>query len=170
MTWHSDTAELGLWYVLNGLEISYWRDVDCNGGSQAHEFYVPDGLFAVGDNQFRGQQHIRAFYAWRQRRGLLTARHLIYNLQVASSDERRAGLTAILSLYRANGRPPIRGTTPPSLIADIKADCVRGEDGVWRYQSHYVLPLFVGSDIPLSLSIDTQILADIEPSPLAQTS
>jgi hypothetical protein len=170
MAMASDTADLGLWYALNRLEISYWREVDCNGGSQAHEFYVPDGLFTVGENQFRGHQHIRAFYAWRQRRGLMTGRHLIYNLQVASSDERRAALTAIASLYRANGRPPIRGTKPPSLIADIKADCVRGEDGVWRYQSHCVLPVFVGTDIPLSLSIDTQILAGIEPDPLAQTS
>jgi len=163
VTLASDTPDLGLWYVLNRLETRYWWDVDCNGGSQAHDFYVPDGLFVVGDNQFQGQQNIRAFYTWRQRRGLLTSRHLIYNLQVASSsDERRAGLIAIVSLYRGNGRPPIRGTKPPSLIADIKADCVRGEDGVWRYQSHSVLPVFVGTDIPLSLSIDTQILADIE--------
>jgi hypothetical protein len=166
----SDRPDVELWYVLNRLETSYWWDVDYNGGSQAHAFYVSDALFTVGDNQFQGQQHIRAFYTWRQRRGLLTSRHLIYNLQVASLDERRAGLTAILSLYRANGRPPIRGTKPPSLIADIKADCVRGEDGVWRYQSHSVLPIFVGSDIPLSLSIDTQILADIEPGSLANTS
>jgi hypothetical protein len=165
----SDTPDVELWYVLNRLETRYWWEVDCNGGSQAHEFYVQDGLFVVGDNQFQGQQCIRAFYAWRQRRGLLTSRHLIYNLQVASTDERHAGLTAIGSLYRANGRPPIRGTKPPSLIADIKADCVRGEDGVWRYQSHSVLPIFVGSDIPLSLSIDTQILADIESSSLAKT-
>jgi hypothetical protein len=166
----SDAADLGLWYVLNRLEASYWREVDCNGGSQAHEFYIADGLFAVGDNQFQGQQNIRAFYAWRQRRGLVTSRHLIYNLQVVSYDERRAGLTAILSLYRANGRPPIRGTKPPSMIADITAECVRGEGGVWRYQSHCVLPLFVGSDIPLSLSIDTQILADIERGPLVEPS
>ena len=166
----SDTPDLQLWYALNHLETRYWRDVDCNGGSQAHEFYTPDGLFVVGDNQFHGQQNIRAFYTWRQRRGLLTSRHLIYNLQVASSDEVRASLSAMLSLYRANGRPPIRGTKPPSLIADIKADCVRGEDGAWRYQSHSVLPIFVGSDIPLSLSIDTQILVDIERSQLAETS
>jgi len=165
----SDSPDVRFWHVLNHLETSYWWDVDCNAGRQAHEFYLPDGLFAVGDNQFLGQQNIRAFYTWRQRRGLLTSRHLIYNLRVASSDEWRASLTAILSLYRANGRPPIRGTKPPSLIADIKADCVRGEDGVWRYQSHCVLPIFVGSDIPLSLSIDTQILADIERSPVAPT-
>jgi hypothetical protein len=166
----NDIPDLRLWHILNHLETSYWWDVDCNGGGQAHEFYMPDGLFAVGDNQFVGQQNIRAFYIWRQRRGLLTSRHLIYNLRVASADEGRASLAAMLSLYRANGRPPIRGTKPPSLIADIKADCVQDKDGVWRYQSHSVLPIFVGSDIPLSLSIDTQILADIERSPPPQTS
>jgi hypothetical protein len=56
------------------------------------------------------------------------------------------------------------------MIADITAECVRGEDGAWRFLSHCVVPLFVGSDIPLSLSIDTQILADIERGPLAEPS
>jgi hypothetical protein len=28
----SDAGDLGLWYVLNRLETSYWREVDCNGG------------------------------------------------------------------------------------------------------------------------------------------
>jgi hypothetical protein len=170
MALDSDTVDLALWYALNRLETNHWWDVDCNRGCRAHEFYVPDGLFAVGDNQFHGQQNIRAFYTWRQRRGLLTTRHLIHNLQVAPSDEGRASLIAMLSIYRANGRPPIRGTKPPCLIADIKADCVRDEDGVWRYQFHSVVPIFVGSDIPLSLSIDTQILADTEHRPLVQTS
>jgi hypothetical protein len=166
----SDPADLALWFALNRLETDYWWDVDCNGGLKAHEFYVPDGLFAVGDNQFHGQQHIRAFYTWRQRRGSLTTRHLINNLQVVSLSDRRATLIAVLSLYRANGRSPVRGTKPPCLIADIKADCVRSEDEAWRYQSHAVVPVFVGSDIPLSLSIDTKILADTERSLMAETS
>jgi SnoaL-like domain len=158
----SDMPDVRLWHELYHLETSYWREVDSNEGRQAHEFYTPDGLFAAGDNQFLGHQNIRAFYAWRQRRGLLTERHMIYNLLVVSSDECRASHTAMLSLYLAKERPPIRGTKPPNLIADIKADCVRGHDGVWRYQSHSVLPIFVGGDIPLALSIDTQILADIK--------
>ena len=169
MTVASDMPDVGLWCVLNHLESSYWSEVDCNGGRQAHEFYTPDGLFAVGDNQFLGQQNIRAFYTWRRRRGLLTSRYLICNLLVVSSDDGRASHTAMLNLYKANDRPPIRGTKPPNLIADIKADCVRGDDGVWRYQSHSVLPIFVGSDVPLALSVDTQILADIERSRAAQT-
>jgi hypothetical protein len=165
----SDMPDVRLWHVLNHLETSYWWEVDCNGGGQAHEFYMPDGLLAVGDNQFLGQQNIRAFYTWRRRRGLLTSRHLIYNLRVVSSDGGRMRHAAILSIYRANGRPPIRATKPPSLIADIKADCVRGDDGVWRYQSHSVLPIFVGSDMPLSLSVDAQILCDIKRNTAAQT-
>jgi len=56
---------------------------------------------------------------------LLTTRHLIRNLRVVSSDECRASRTAMFSLHKAKDRPPIRGTKPPSLIADIKADCVR---------------------------------------------
>jgi hypothetical protein len=165
----SDIPDVRLWHVLNHLETSYWWE-NCNGGRQAHEFYTPDGLLVFGDNQFLGQQNIRAFYTWRQRRGVLTLRPLICNLLVVSSDECRASHTAMLSLYyKERDRPPIRGTKPPSLIADIKADCVRGDDGVWRYQSYSVLPIFVGGDIPLALSVDTQFLADINRSPAAQT-
>jgi hypothetical protein len=170
MTLASDMPDVRVWHVLNHLVTSYWWEVDSNGGRQAHEFYTRDGLFAVGDNQFLGQENIRAFYTWRRRRGLLTSRSLIYNLRVVSSDECRASHAAMLSLYLAKDRPPIRGTKPPNLIADIKADCVRGDDGVWRYQSHSVLPIFVGSDMPLALAVDPQILADIKRSTAVQPS
>lgn len=165
----SDMDDLALWFALYRLETSYWWDVDCNGGCKAHEFYTSTGLFAVGDNHFNGRENIRAFYTWRQRRGSLTTRHLINNLQVSGAGERDARLTAVLSVYRGNGRPPIRGTKPPCLIADIEADCVQGADEAWRFQAHSVIPVFVGSDIPLSLSIDTQILADSERGLLRET-
>jgi hypothetical protein len=156
----NDTDDVALWYALHRLETNYWFDVDFNGGCNAHEFYVDDGLFAVGDNRFQGHETIRAFYAWRQRRGHTTTRHLINNLQVSRDDERRARLTGVLSLYRADGRPPFQGERPPMLVADLAADCTLGEDKVWRYQSHVLQPIFVGTDIPLSISIDTEILAE----------
>jgi len=37
-----DTDDLALWYALNRLMTNYWADVDHNGGSQAHEFSMPD--------------------------------------------------------------------------------------------------------------------------------
>ena len=162
MTVTDDRDEAAIWYALHRLEMNYWHDVDLNAGSKAHEFYVNDGLFAVGDNQFRGHDKIRAFYAWRRQRGHTTTRHLINNLQVAAQDPRHAGLTGVLSLYRADGRPPFRGERPPMLIADLSGDCVLGEDDIWRYRSHVLQPIFVGSDIPLSISIDTKILTEDE--------
>src|SRR5580704_16364063 len=84
----SPDADLVLWHALYSLEARYWHDVDLNGGGNAHSFYTADGLFAVGDNEFRGREQIRQFYAWRAQRGLATVRslrttrHLISNLWV----------------------------------------------------------------------------------------
>jgi hypothetical protein len=155
----SDTADASVWYALNRFEVSYWYDVDFNGGCRAHEFYLSDGVFSVGDNHFTGHEKIRAFYIWRLRRGPMTTRHLINNLQVESVENNHARLIAVLSLYRGNGRAPITGARPPCLIADVIAECVRDDRG-WRYQSHVLNPTFIGSDIPLSISIDTQILSE----------
>jgi hypothetical protein len=160
MTCMNDSPDAGMWYALNRLETNYWWDVDLNGGRHAHEFYLPDGLYVVGKNRFAGHDKIRAFYAWRARRGPMTGRHLINNLQVFATDDRHARLVAALSLFRANGRPPVQGALSPCLIADVIGECVCGEDGTWRYRSHIVQPVFVGTDFPLSLSIDGQLLAN----------
>jgi hypothetical protein len=57
----ADTDDPALWYALNRLITNYWADVDVNGGSQAHEFYLPEALYAVGNNRFEGVDKIRAF-------------------------------------------------------------------------------------------------------------
>ena len=49
-----DMDDLALWYALNQQMTKYWADVDYNGGSRAHEFYLPEALFAVGNNRFEG--------------------------------------------------------------------------------------------------------------------
>jgi len=153
-----DTDDLALWYALNRLMTNYWAEVDENGGGQAHEFYLPDALYAVGDNRFEGAEKIRAFYARRRQRGHTSTRHLVSNLRVFGDDARRARAVGVMSLYRADGRPPFRGSRPPALLADFEAQCVLGDDGLWRFQSHVLRPIFVGSDIPVSMSINPQRL------------
>ena len=64
-------------------------DVDENGGEQAHKFYVPDGHYVIGNNQFEGEGKIRAFYA-RRRYGTVLTRHLICNLRIFGEDEPHA--------------------------------------------------------------------------------
>ena len=154
-----DTDDVALWYALYRLLTNYWFEVDFNGGGGVHEYYLVDGIFAVGDNRFQGHAEIQAFYAWRQRRGHTTSRHLLNNLQVLPEDEQRVRVVGVLSLYRADGRPPFVGERPPMLVADMNAECVRGEDLDWRFRSHVLQPIFVGRDIPHSISIDPKFLA-----------
>ena len=153
-----DTDDLALWYALNRLLTSYWAEVDQNGGNQAHEFYLPDALYAVGDNRFQGADKIRAFYARRRQHGSTTTRHLVGNLLVFPEDARQARVVGTMSLYRADGRPPIRGVRPPAMISDFEAQCVLADDREWRFRSHLLRPIFIGSDLPASIAIDPQRL------------
>jgi len=153
-----DTDDLALWYALNRLITNYWANVDDEGGSRAHEFYLPDALYAVGNNRFEGEEKIRAFYARRRQRGNTCTRHLVCNLRVFRDDARRARTVGVMSLYRADGSPPFQGARPPAMIADFEAQCVLGDDRVWRFQSHVLRPIFVGSDLPVSMSIDPRRL------------
>lgn len=81
-----DTGDLALWYALNQQMTNYGADVDYNSGSRAHEFYLPEALFAVGNNRFEGAEKIRAFYARRRQHGTTTTRHLVGNLRVLRED------------------------------------------------------------------------------------
>jgi hypothetical protein len=154
----SDTDDPALWYALNRLIVNYWADVDDNGGARAHEFYLPDALYAVGGNRFEGEEKIRAFYDRRRQRGNTATRHLIANLRVFRDDARRARMMGVMSLYRADGRPPILQAKPAALIADFEAQCVLGDAAMWRFKSHVLRPIFVGSDLPFSVSVDPQRL------------
>jgi hypothetical protein len=44
------------------------------------------------------------------------------------------------------------------MIADFEAQCLLDGDRRWRFQSHILRPIFVGSDLPASISIDPQRL------------
>jgi hypothetical protein len=152
-----------LWWALNRLLADYWDEVDRNGGSNAHEFYLPDALYAVGGNRFEGVEKIRAFYARRRQFGNTTTRHLISNLQAFPDGARHARAVGMMSLYRADGRAPIRGMKAPAMIADFEVLCVapaggEGDDRPWRFRQHLLRPIFVSSDLPASISIDPQRL------------
>jgi hypothetical protein len=154
----SDTDDLALWYALNRLIINYWADVDDNGGDHAHEFYLPDAFYVVGENRFEGVANIRAFYAWRRERGDAATRHLISNLRAFRDGANHARMIGVMSLYRAEGRPPINEATPLAMIADFEARCVLADDGSWRLQSHVLSPIFIGKDRPFSMTIDPERL------------
>jgi hypothetical protein len=151
-----------LWQALNDLEARYWHDVDFNSGRNAHEFYRADGVMVVGHNRFEGREKIREFYQWRERQtvhavsSIKTMRHLISNLRVEASDQRRATVFGVVSFYGAAARPPVAQSRPPMLIADLVNECVAEDDGRWLYQSRTLQPIFMSNDAPLSMAVDTR--------------
>jgi hypothetical protein len=153
-----DTDDVALWYAIYRLVVNYWAEVDQNAGSRAHEYYLADAFYAVGNNRFEGIEKIRAYYSRRQQIGNSGTRHLVDNLQVFGEGRDRARAVGVMSLYRADGRPPFQGARPPSMIADFEAQCVLGEGREWRFRSHLLRPIFVGSDLPVSIMIDPQRL------------
>jgi SnoaL-like domain len=155
-------GEAELWFALNRLESRCWHDVDYNGGRAVHELYRSDGLFTVGKNRFEGRESIRAFYEWRRRRREMTTRHLVTNLIVLEGGETHARAAGSLMVYRGIGNPPFVDDIEPVMVGDFISDCVRGDDGAWLYASHAIDPLFMGSDVPLSLAIDPSFLATLQ--------
>jgi SnoaL-like domain len=149
--------DLARWCALNRLMAEYWADVDENGGRQAHEFYLPDGLYAIGNNRFEGREKIEAFYTRRRHSAIMT-RHLLSNLRTLSDDEPCARIAGLMSLYRADGKTPFQGARPPAMIADFEARCVIDSDRQWRFQSHVLRPVIIGSDMPASITIKPQSL------------
>ena len=132
--------------ALAELETEYWYDVDHNWGRTAHEMYVEDGVFVIGDKRMAGREAVRAFYSWREGRGDRTARHVISNMRVRCESAMRARLECIMALYAADGAPVLE-SRPAIMIADIVSDCLF-VDGAWRFSLHELRPLFMGGEAP----------------------
>jgi hypothetical protein len=154
---YRNTSDAELWFSIYSLVVNYWREVDYNGGLEAHSFYAADGSYVVGDNHFDTREGIQTFYTWRRGREKFGSRHLVSDLVVVADGESHAKGFGVVTLYRATGRPPFRSTAP-ALISDATCDCVC-EKGAWRFKSYIIEPVFVGDDVPLSLSVNTQHLA-----------
>jgi len=153
----SEGDDLGLWYALNRLMADYWAEVDENGGVRAHEFYLPDAVYAIGNSRFEGREKIEAFYA-RRRHGTVMTRHMLSNLRAFADDGPHAHVIGVMSLYRADGKSPFQGARPPTMIADFEARCALGDDRRWRFQSHVLRPFIIGNDLPASIVINPKSL------------
>jgi len=122
--------------------IDYWYRVDHEGGAGVSEMFVEDGVFHAGPGDpLVGRAAIEAFYAWRRERGERTSRHIITNFHVAFDGDRAARTCCAMLLYGTDGKPPHQGTGA-AMVADMIDDCVKGDDGVWRYARRDFVPLY----------------------------
>ena len=130
--------------VLRQNAIDYWHRVDHHGGAGVSEMFVAGGVFHAGPGDpLVGREAIEAFYAWRRDRGMRTSRHIVTNFHATFDGERKARTTCIMMLYGTDGVPPHAGTAA-AMIADMVDDCIKGDDGVWRYARRDFVPLYMG--------------------------
>ena len=144
--------------ILHMNMVDYWYEVDLKGGlGVAARFYTEDGIFEGGNDPLVGHAAIEAFYAWRIGRGQRTSRHVITNFRADFHDAQSATTICVMQLFAADGAP-ILPSTPPIMITDLIDECVKGEDGQWRYKRRTFVPLFQG-----------QIAPTVPPAHLAET-
>ena len=133
--------------------VDYWYRVDHEGGAGVSEMFVADGVFYAGPGDpLVGRAAIEAFYAWRRERGERTSRHIVTNFHAAFDGDRKARTTCVMMLYGTDGTPPHSGTAA-AMIADMIDDCVKGDDGVWRYARRDFTLLYMG-EAELTLAPD----------------
>ena len=106
--------------------------------------FAEDGCFTTSMKQRSGRAAIAEFYQGRQAAGPRTARHVATNIRVDVADRDHASADWILLLYAADGLP-VLASEPAIMIADVRDECVRGADGVWRYRSRTIVPVFKSS-------------------------
>ncbi|HEV2172572.1 MAG TPA: nuclear transport factor 2 family protein [Nitrospira sp.] len=141
-----DTDDPALWYAIHRVLTNYWVLADASG-EEADEFYVPGGSFEVAGRRFEGHDQISGFYADRARHKIehkTSSRHLISNLRVFQDDARHVRAVGVMTLYRGDGGPPVPVSKPPTMIHDFEAQCVLGDDNMWRFQSHVLTLIFDG--------------------------
>jgi hypothetical protein len=119
--------------ILQQNAVDYWYRVDYLGGEGVAEMFVPEGIFHAGPGDpLVGRQAIEAFYAWRRERGERTSRHVITNFHATFTGPVSARTTCVMQLFASDGVPPHTGTYP-AMVADMIDDCIKGEDGLWRF-------------------------------------
>jgi SnoaL-like domain len=144
----TDPGQVGLAIAtrlqLEDLNRRFAWQIDHERGRGVEELFTEDGRYSIGDDfELVGRRRIAEFYEQLRARGVRTSRHLCTNLHLAFVDETHATGTCLVTLYAADGSPPLPPPERPLLIADCADSYVLGPDAVWRLESRS-LPIIFG--------------------------
>ncbi len=126
-----------------------WFDIDHHGGPRAHTMFTDDGRLTFDARSFTGRDQIRQVYLDRTSRGPRTSLHVVTNVRIHEVDDRAAQVTSIVSLYAADGGPPV-SSTMPTCIADVEDRVVKAGDE-WLIASRRWRSLFRAADAVLAV-------------------
>jgi hypothetical protein len=144
----TDSGQVGLGIAmrlqLEDLNQRFAWQIDHERGRGVEDMFTEDGRYSIGDDfELVGRRRIAEFYEQLRARGVRTSRHLCTNLHLTFVDETHATGTCLVTLYAADGSPPLPPPQRPLLIADCADSYVLGPDAVWRLESRS-LPIIFG--------------------------
>ena len=146
-----ETAAIAL--QVQQLVAEFAHEIDTNNGLDIADFYAEDGVFFVGDTEYKGHAAITKFYADRLTRipsqhkdGIRVGCHTFLNLRSEIKDRESASVFFTNVSYAGEGHPPVRATITPAMITRCRMDFRLEGDGQWRITAFTGTPLFVGDD------------------------
>ena len=114
--------------------------IDHQDGDGVAELFTQDGIYGFGEKQAIGRDQINGFYQMRKNRGLRQSRHLFSNPVVLNQSENSISACCVLTLFAFDGEGPHPADI--HLIADYQDEFVRDDQGIWRYESRVIQPIF----------------------------
>ena len=139
---HSQLSEAALLarQAAEALNAQFAWLIDHRDGDGVADLFSADGVYDMSDHVYSGRGEIAQFYAIRKARGRRTARHVFTNLRLEFEQPSLARAVSILTLYAYDGAPPY--PAHPIMISDYQDVLMREADGIWRYRSRTIVPVF----------------------------
>lgn len=132
---------------LSALNADYWNRVDQRRDDAVDALYTEDGTLTAGSLTLTGRKAIREFFERRnaeQGQSGRVTRHVHSNLDLVSESRGLIISRSLIVVFAGTGSLPL-ASAPPSTIADVEDICVRGTDGLLRFERRVLKPIFVGS-------------------------
>ena len=125
--------------AIEALCIEYaWR-IDNGFAARIPDLFTEDATWEGPHGVTRGREELDALWGARAKRPGVT-RHLISNIRLARSET--GVLKGWVSFTLHSATPGADPLPKPVLVADHIDTYHQGQDGVWRFASRRVLPLF----------------------------
>ena len=143
----TETAAVG--FELEQLVTGYWREVDANDAANITDYFTEDCKYRGGTQlNFTGKAGITKFYdnVRATRDPARIVRHTVMNVHVDVHDRNSGTVNYIIVTYAKSGTPPIPGLTGPSQVTDVRLECRRGPDGMFRISDFYGNAVFIGGE------------------------
>jgi hypothetical protein len=130
----------------------YCNELD-SGAERIQDYFTEDCIFVVGETTWKGRAGVRRHYDDDAKAvktlckdGIKTVRHAMLNLRIQIQGDGSAIADLIFLNFSSGGKGPFLNAASPTVVADTRMTCKRGERCQWLIHEFHGTPLFFGND------------------------